>query len=635
MRKYAIPKTRKQIFYSNQKSWIRGLNTLVSNSQIKDVELSQALDIQLVEDGKVQCPRDGQGYYGATSGSKVHGIFPYYKSDGTIQLLRSCGTTLQKYNSGTWSDITGFTYTTTLDTFGVMAYDKMYLCNGTDVLTSYDGSVLTSFTEISAPSAPTVTKTGTVGTYTYSYKITAVTAVGETTPSTAGTATLNQATLDASNYMTVSWSAVTSAIGYNVYGRKDAKWYFIAYIEGNGSVSYVDKGTVTPEEAFTPPEGNTTGGPKGKYIGLYKDSLFIFGDPSNPSRLYYSAGGDLITDFTVGSGGGFIDISKNDGQKGTGVIRFKDAMLVFKEGSIYKFSFSTSGLPQVEQISASVGASSQRNIVAVENDVFFYCSGRGVFTIGNEAGYAFDVLRTNELSAKIRSIIQSIEGSRHSNVSAVYATINNVNLVIFSYTPTGGTYNSEALVYDRERLGWYKWTNIQANCWANFKDSEGDEFVLYGDDNSGYVKKILSGSDDFGSPIEGSFKLKSVSFNDQAIYKRLKVIDLLLREPTGNVTMNIIVDGVTTARTINLTTIQPTVNFGHYVFADFLFGISVGTGVSTQDENLLRTAKNVNIEGRSFMLEFANSSNGHFTLLTAKMKAKSRSENFRHSEDLI
>lgn len=621
--------------YSKQSSWIRGLNTLVSNTQIKDVELSQADDIQLVEDGKIQFPRDGQAYFGSESGSKVTGLFPYYKSDGTNQLLRMSGTALQKYNSGSWSDVSGYTYTTTLDAYGVMAYDKLYICNGTDELTVYDGSSLTSFTEISAPSAPTVTRTGTTGSYTFSYKITAVTAVGETTPSTAGTSNLNQATLDSSNYMSLSWSAVTSAIGYNVYGRKDGKWYFIAYVEGNSSTSYVDKGTVTPQEAFTPPEGNTTGGPKGKYIGLYKDSLFIFGDPSNPSRLYYSAGGDLVSDFTVGSGGGFIDISKNDGQQGTGVIRFKDALLVFKENSIYKFGFSTSGLPQVEQVSGSIGAASQRSIVAVENDVFFYAKGRGVFTIGNEAGFSFDVLRTNELSAKVRSYIQSISGTRHENVSAVYATTNNVNLIIFSYTPSGSTTNSEALVYDRERLAWYRWTNIQANCWANYRDSSGVESVLYGDDASGYVKQILTGSDDFGTAITATARLKAVDFKEPARYKRLKNLDIILRQPTGNITLNIIKDGVTTEVSIPLTSINPTVNFGHYVFTEFLFGESIGTGVTAQDENLLKTKKNVNIEGRSFLLEFKNSSNAHFTLLFAGMTGKLRGVNYRKGADLI
>ena len=57
-------------------SGIRGKNTLVSNTQIKDNELVELLDGQLVEDGKVQIPRDGQAYYGSSSGSRVTGLYP-------------------------------------------------------------------------------------------------------------------------------------------------------------------------------------------------------------------------------------------------------------------------------------------------------------------------------------------------------------------------------------------------------------------------------------------------------------------------------------------------------------------------------------------------------------------------------
>jgi hypothetical protein len=638
MRLFKKNKRKPEYGASKQSNWSKGLNTLVSNTQIKPNELSEANNIQLVEDGKIQCPRDGQAYYGQEDGDKITGVFPYYKSDGTVELLRISGTELQKYNAGSWDVISGKTYTTSLDTQGVMAYDKLYLVNGTDALTYYDGSAVQTFTALTAPSSPTVAvSTGTNGTYTYSYKVSAVSAVGETTPSSAVSQTATVATLDATSYMTVTWTAVSNATGYNLYGRKAGMWYFMTNVEGNATLTYADKGTITPQEAFQPPEGNTTGGVVGKYICLYKDSLFIAGDPSNPSRLYYSAGGDLVNDFTVGNGGGFIDIAKNDGNKITGLIVFKDSILVFKDRAIYKFQFTTSGLPSVEQVTASVGAIAPRSIVAVENDIYFYAGARGIFTIGNEAGFAFDVLRTNELSSPVRSIIQSISPLREKNVAAIYATVANKNLVIFSYTPSGGTYNTEALVYDRERLGWYKWTNIQANCFTNYRDDAGSEHILYGDDNSGYLKEMFAGGDDFGTSIVGTLRLRSEDFKQPERYKKLKRIDLILREPTGTVTMNVIKDGVTTELSTPITTVQPSVNWGHYVFSDYLFGESSSDDErTTQDDNLLRTSKNPNLEkGRSYMLELKNSSGGSFVLLYAGMKAKFKSESYRQAEDLV
>lgn len=622
--------------------WPRGLNTLVSNTQIPRQSLSLATNIQLVEDGKIQCPRDGQAYYGSSSGSRVTGLYAYYKSDGTNKLLRTSGTALQLYGSGSWSNVSGKTYTTGLNTNAVMAYDRLYLVNGTDNLTYYDGSSITTFTEISAPSAPTPTRVGAghnTGSYTYSYKITAVTAIGETTGSTAGSVASDQSELTTDKYVTVSWSSVTSATGYNIYGRKDGAWYFIAYVEGNTSTSYDDTGTVTPNEVFTPPEGNSTGGQVGSYIAVYKDSLFIAGDPDNPSRLYYSGGGDKINDFTISNGGGFIDVSKNDGQSITGLIVFKDSLIVFKRNSIYKFGFSTSGLPQMELINPAIGAVAPRSIIAVENDILF-ASDRGIFSLGNAQGFAFDVLRTNELSSPVRSNYQAINPTYLDNISAVYATKNNTNLAIFSYTPSGSTTNSEALILDVERGGWYVWTNVNANCWLQYRDSDGVQHVLYGDDSSGYVKEALvSGStEDFGSAISSTFRLAGESFKgDGAQYLTLKDVDLVLRKPQGTATMNILRDGVKEEYTAPITTVSPTINFGYYTFKDFTFSDSYGTGSVTEpDNNKLVSFKNVNLrDGRNYIIEIDNNQTSSFTLLLARMYAKPRSERYRKSEDLL
>ena len=503
---YDVKLKKRKLLQKSNDSWIRGLNTTVSNTQIRNNELSLATDVQLVEDGKVQCPRDGQAYFGGTSGSRVRGLHSFYESDGTRTLLRTEGTALQSQNesTGVWSTISGKTYTSDLDTDMLTAYDRAYICNGTDNLSYYDGSSIVTFTELSAPTISSVVRTGSAGSFTFSYKVTAVTDVGETLPSAAVSTTLDQADLDTSNYMTITWGSVSGAKGYNVYGRKDQDWTFITYVEGESSLTYIDQGTLTPSTVFTPPEANSTGGPIGAQVELYKDSLFIAGDPNNPSRVYYSGGGDKINDFTIGGGGGFVDVSRNDGQAVTGMIVFKDKLLIFKERSTYQFSFTTSGLPQVEVINTAVGCAAPRSIVAVENDVLFM-SEVGLYAIGNEAGFAFDVLRTNELSSKVRSIIRGIEPSELDRVAGVYVNDADKKLVIFSYTPAGQSSNSEALVWDRERLAWYKWTNIKASCWSVWKDSDGSSRFLYGDDSSGYVKEVLTGTDDFGSAISGGF----------------------------------------------------------------------------------------------------------------------------------
>lgn len=115
MRIYQKQKRKQDLLISKQNRWIRGLNTLVSNTQIRPDELAEATDIMLVEDGKVQCPREGQDYYGTESGNRVSGLFAFYKSDGTKQLIRVAQSNLQKYNTSTggWDNIEGKTYAVT------------------------------------------------------------------------------------------------------------------------------------------------------------------------------------------------------------------------------------------------------------------------------------------------------------------------------------------------------------------------------------------------------------------------------------------------------------------------------------------------------------------------------------------
>jgi hypothetical protein len=763
MRYYETPKTKETLLISKQSKWIRGLNTLVSNTQIRPDELSEATNIQLVEDGKVQCPRDGQAYYGTESGTRVTGIFPFYKSDGTKKLLRMCESNLQVYNTTTngWDNVAGKTYNTrlesasvspsesqspsasaspsssesksasksaspsasasatgspsdspsasasksasasespsgsispspsgsqspsaslsisdspsssqspsasesasaspsvsdSLNTHGVMAYDRLYLQNGQDPLTYYDGTSITVFTAINKPTnvacsyshksykgasasvSPSASPSAEP-TFVYSYKISAYTEIGETEPSEAVSVTIDKEELSETDCVTLTWTKSTDAVGYNIWGRTSGHWRLLHSIKGENTATWTDDGTKEESEVFTPPESNSTAGPKGIYIALYKDSLFVFGDPQNPSRLYYSGGGDRINDFSVSNGGGFLDISKNDGQKGTGLIVFKNTLLCFKEDSIYQFEFTSSGLPQSTQVNASVGCIAPRSIVAVENDIYF-ASRRGIFTIGNEPGFAFDVLRTNELSSRVRSIFQSIDSGHIQNIAAVYATKSNVNLVIFAFTPSGDSSNSQAIVYDRERLAWFKWTNIRANCWTNYVDTAGDTHVIYGDDSSGYCKEILSGTSDFGSAITGVFKLRAEEFKEGLDrYKKLKDVSLVLRKPTGSVTMSIIKDGTETSTTMNVSTVAPAINFAHYLFARFTFADSYGTGaVTSQDDNVLRTKRNLNLQGRSFMLSFTNGTSGaSFTLLQTTMTAKPRALKYRMSTDIV
>jgi hypothetical protein len=117
---------------------------------------------------------------------------------------------------------------------------------------SYGDSVAVriSSTNLTAPQNIDVNSSATGGTLTaatYKYKVSAISATGESLASVEGTETIGSGT---TNSITVSWDPVPGAIGYNIFGRA-ASNTFLAKV-GGATYSYVDTGSVTPDGDVTP-----------------------------------------------------------------------------------------------------------------------------------------------------------------------------------------------------------------------------------------------------------------------------------------------------------------------------------------------------------------------------------------------
>lgn len=123
-----------------------------------------------------------------------------------------------------------------------------------------DGSTPSVGAALGVPAAPTVTVANTGGTIgpatTVSYRITALDPDGgETTPSTAGTATTGAGSTNAA---TVTWTAVTGATGYKVYGRTGGSEQLLATL---GAVTtFTDNGSIAPSGALPTSNTASTGG---------------------------------------------------------------------------------------------------------------------------------------------------------------------------------------------------------------------------------------------------------------------------------------------------------------------------------------------------------------------------------------
>lgn len=106
---------------------------------------------------------------------------------------------------------------------------------------------------LSNPAAPTITNVGTAGTTTYTYYIVAKDANGnKTLVSPAGTTTTGNAILDATNYNTITWTAISGAVNYDILKGNTST----VIATNKTGTTLNDTGQATG--AYTPPTRNAT-----------------------------------------------------------------------------------------------------------------------------------------------------------------------------------------------------------------------------------------------------------------------------------------------------------------------------------------------------------------------------------------
>lgn len=411
---------------------------------------------------------------------------------------------------------------------------------------------------------PVTPATGTIvlkygGVTSYSYRVSAYNANGETLACNSVSISNGHKTLSTTNYNSLSWDAVTNATGYVIYGRKPSS------VNGVGetklatvtTTSYTDNGTDSPSSILIPPEGNNTGGQKGSMIVYALSRLFVAGDPNNPSRLYYSAGGSQIDDFSTGNGGGWVDVSKNDGDIITAIYFFQNTIIVWKRRSVWKFSFTSAGLPQLELITNEIGCESYRTVKIVNNSLWFLAKKDGraaVYSLGNVQNY-FNALRTTEQSLKISdgSLLDGANVGQLSNACAFFFR----NIYGICLAQGGSTTNNRVYPFDARFNAWLGyWDNIPANNFFTYQDANGNEDLYYGSDETGYIVKMFTGTDDNGSAI--SWKIQTKNYNQKFFdqYKIYRNPVFWFKDVTGgSITGFIINDGVFNSGTFNISSL--------------------------------------------------------------------------------
>ena len=618
--------------------FIGGLNLFQDETSIKNGELTEAKNVLLNVDGIE--PRGGTYHYGTESGTRVLGAFPYYGSDGARELLRfakGVNKKLQKYVDGVPTDIGTKTFDDSVPMNFVQANDRVYIFNGVDNLSYYDGTTVQTYTALTTPANLTVTPSGTTGSTTYSYRVSAFNSVGETVACTSVQTTTGNAVLNATNYNALNWDDVAGAIGYNIYGR---------YATGLGETylgtvyvsEYNDKGQDDPSTSILAPEANSTLGIIGSMPIFAISRIFVAGIKGNTSRLAFSGTGEKVGDFSTPSfGAGGVDVFKNDGSAITAIIGFQGGVIVFKENAIYKFSFTSDGYQQLEEIVKGFGAIGFRSVRHVENDIIFASRKDGrlaFYSLGNQENYIATVLRTNELSIKIEPYLKDVALDCLDNSAGYYYQ----NLYICAIPKSGSTLNDRIWVLDTRFGAWVYWEGLSPNMFVAFLDDSGNEGLYYADETSGYlVEMFKTERNDSGVAIDVQWATKAFNqgqFNKEKRYHN-PTFQFKDVSTSTNIKGYVYLDGVENSAefTINQQSLSGG-GVGAFIVGETLPGDAPSTSVDSEGSSDIPVEIYDILRGRSIKYVFScNTLNSYFKFLslvhTYSINSKRLDDRFR------
>jgi hypothetical protein len=635
---YKPPKT----LQLDWESFKGGLNTLLRQTEIKDNELAQADNLKLVGKG-VPTKREGSANYFLTApsvatGSQrvrgLKGVLFASSASGVNELLAlSDWGILTKKNGASYTNILGASFTSGYNTEMIQVYNNVYITNGIDTLKKYNGATIYGFTSLTKPASVVATNlSGVSGTFTRSFRISAFNNVGETIASDAVLVSNTPQDL-VNTTLRVTWctsSPASVVAGYGIYGIDQGDERFITSVDSS-TLRYDYSGVPDPSMLVFPSAADTTSGPIAKYIISHKDKLVMGNIQGYPSRISWSGGGVNVDKFNWRFGGGYIDIDKDAGDEIKGLIEFKDAIYIFKERSIWAVTLSLSGdivIPTVKMIMRGVGCVSHRTIKHVENDVFFL-SRRGIYTLGNEVNFTGDVLRTNETSARIRPLFETLTPSQLEQACAVY----HANKYRLAFPSTTGNKNTKEIIYDRERVAWMGPNTYPATpaVYEVYYDGNNKENLVWGDSDDNFVTEFSAGySNDKEVKIQTILLTKKTAFNNPFRFKQMKNLYTNWRNVSGTPFVNIILetrDGATgSAQTFSITASDAGTGWGFDKWGTIKWGNTAGAGSSEGSMDLAKRTR-INKIGRTLQVEVTTTgSNDKYELLAMQMQAQELGE---------
>lgn len=563
----AVPKQQKspKIQEMSIHAWKQGFVSNTDPTRAENVALATADNVVLEQDYVVR-PRPSTVLWGVQPLGTVLGWDEFVKineddrPETWIITVQNVGGTAEVYvqqDGGDWQKCSGKTYDTTAKVRFVQGAGKVLIMNGKDNLSYLDteSMVIEVFTSLSTPSAPSATPTGLSGSnITYRYRISALNTVGETAASTATTVNVgtDRDSWDpATQYISLSWSAVTGATGYAVYlGISAGKEVLITTVDA-ANTTYKDTGVAPMVSTRLAPAGNSTEGPITSSGANVAGQIVMIGDKDNPYRAWFGGTGEDATDFSPFNGGGWIDINLGSKDLPARVVSFRDgkgtpmATVLLKgtngSGKLVHMTLETQTLADViitymavYEANGQDGTDSPDGVILYK-DSLWYPSRDGFKTTGTKPSVQ-NILSTNNVSDSIERDVAKLNQSSMAMASGIAYEGR-----LYWALPVGTSRNNQIWVLDLARGGqWMLPWRINADQLLLYSGSDGVTHFLALVDNQivEFTRARATQDNGNGFPTKvGSGYLKVSDSGMEWMY----VIDVtfVLINPQGQIELNV------------------------------------------------------------------------------------------------
>ena len=424
-------------------------------------------------------------YYNGTemgSSGGLLGAYRFYSATGARMItVRDSGVYVGDDGTGTMTSIR--TLTTTTRRMAFLTYNNLMIAgNGIDPLFVYDGSSDNVTWELGSCKAKIGTSAGITAT-DISYMVQIVVTTGDLI-SGAISNTISSATDESIDLSYIPLGPAGDTTSRKIF-RKDSLtsgYRLVATISNNTETTYTDTtadvsgnaliGTVTDEI------------PKGDILLIHRERLFIAGDPDNENKIYYSR--PFLPHFIQQTSNlDYMEVSKDDGDKITGLRIQQGTMACWKQNNIRKVfvaSSTSNADPEswyADDPFAHIGTPAKWSIAETPYGIIFL-SWNGWYIY--DGGAPKLIIPQFNIQSILPSLYNDVVG--YFNKDVFYAA--------YSDKEAGAQHNNRILVYEFLQDK-FSLDIVNANCFcsASGVDETGELYI--GSSTAGYLYKAEEG----------------------------------------------------------------------------------------------------------------------------------------------